>query len=307
MKFFKTATHNLLAGEAAAGVGHHVMLSVVGTERLLGSGYLRAKFAQQKLIKDSSVPYTIVQATQFFEFLKSIADAATHGNAVRVPPVRIQPIAADDVARAVAKIATGTPLNGTVEIGGPEPFYLDGLIQRVLGAHNDPREVIADPHARYFGAELHERSLVAGDEAELGEIRFDQWLGRTAAPIPDQNRQAAVAAAARSERVPLEENEFRVSEVPPGSVLLMGDVAVFSVEGGFCATQARCPHRRGPLSEGTLDGSTVTCPLHGAQFNVWTGAVLRGPAKQPLKTYSVTIEGEVGRVDVPLAQAVQGA
>ena len=167
-------------------------------DRLLQSGYLRAKFAQEKLIKDSSVPYSIVQATQFFEFLGSIADAATHGNAVRVPPVLIQPIAADDVARAVAKIATGTPLNGTVEIGGPEPFYLDGLIQRVLGARNDPREVIADPHARYFGTELDERSLVPGDEAELGEIRFDDWLGRTAHPIPDQNRQPAVVAAARA-------------------------------------------------------------------------------------------------------------
>jgi len=307
MKFFKTATHNLLAGEAAAGVGHHVVLSVVGTERLLRSGYLRAKFAQEKLIKDASIPYSIVQATQFFEFLQSIADAATHGNAVRVPPVRIQPIAADDVARAVAKIATGTPLNGTVELGGPEPFYLDGLIQRVLGARGDPREVIADSHARYFGTELNERSLLPGDEAELGGVRIDDWLGRTAHPIADHSLRPAPGAAVTSERPPLKENEFRISEVPPGSVLLMGDVAVFSIEGGFCATQATCTHRQGPLSEGTLDGSTVTCPLHGAQFNVWTGAVLRGPAKQPLKTYSVTIESEIGRVEVPLAQAVQGA
>jgi nitrite reductase/ring-hydroxylating ferredoxin subunit len=167
------------------------------------------------------------------------------------------------------------------------------------------REVIADPHARYFGAELNDRSLMPGDEAELGEIRFDDWLGRTARPTPDRNLQPAVAAAASSERAPLDENEFRISEVPPGSVLLMGDVAVFSVEGGFCATQARCTHRQGPLSEGTLDGSTVTCPLHGAQFNVWTGAVLRGPAQEPLKTYRVTVEGDVGRVEVPLAHAVQ--
>jgi uncharacterized protein YbjT (DUF2867 family)/nitrite reductase/ring-hydroxylating ferredoxin subunit len=305
MKFFKASTHNLVTGEAAAGVRHHVALSVVGTERLLRSGYLRAKFAQEKLIKDSAVPYSIVRATQFFEFLGSIADAGTHGNAVRVPPVLIQPIAADDVARAVAKISTGTPLNGTVEIGGPEPFYLDGLIQRVLGARNDPREVIAEPHARYFGTELDERSLVPGDEAELGEIRFDEWLGRTAPPISDHS-QHAVGAAARIERAPLNENEFRISEVPPGSVLLVGDVAVFNVEGGFCATQAMCTHRQGPLSEGAIDGTTVTCPLHGAQFNVWTGAVLRGPAKDPLKTYAVTIEGDVGRVEVPLAQAVQG-
>jgi hypothetical protein len=175
------------------------------------------------------------------------------GNAVRVPPVLIQPIAADDVARAIAKIATGTPLNGTVEIGGPEPFYLDGLIQRVLGARNDPREVIADPHARYFGTELSERSLVAGDEAQLGEIRFDDWLGRTAHPIPGPNAQPAAVTGAWSERAQLKEFEFRISEVPPGSVLLVGDIAVFNIEGGFCATQARCTHRQGPLSEGTLD------------------------------------------------------
>src|SRR5262245_30272675 len=307
MKFFKTSTHNLLTAAAAAGVGHHVMLSVVGTERLLRSGYLRAKFAQEKLIKDSSIPYSIVRATQFFEFLGSIADAATHGDIVRVPPVLIQPIAADDVARVVAKIAMGSPLNGTVEIGGPEPFYLDGLIQRVLGAGNDPREVIADPHARYFGTELDQRSLVAADEAELGEIRFDDWLGRTAHPIPNSNVQPAAAAGARSERAQLKENEFRISEVPPGSVLLVGDCAVFNIEGGFCATQAKCTHRQGPLSEGSLDGSTVTCPLHGAQFNVWTGSVLRGPAKDPLETYRVTVDGEVGRVEVPLAHAIQGA
>jgi nitrite reductase/ring-hydroxylating ferredoxin subunit len=307
MKFFKTATHNLLAAEAAGGVGHHVVLSVVGAGRVLQSGYFRAKLAQEKLVKDSSVPYSIVQATQFFEFLGTIANAATHGNIVRVPPVHIQPVAADDVARAVARIATGVPLRATVELGGPEPFYLDGLIQRVLGAHNDRREVMGDQHARYFGAELNDRSLVAGDEAELGEIRFDQWLGRTVASSPDQNGRTAVTAPRTTERAPLKENEFRVSEVPPGSVLLLGDVAVFNVEGGFCATQALCPHRQGPLSEGTLDGSTVTCPLHGAQFNVWTGVVLRGPAKDPLKTYAVTVDGDVGCVEVPLVHAVQGA
>jgi uncharacterized protein YbjT (DUF2867 family)/nitrite reductase/ring-hydroxylating ferredoxin subunit len=305
MKFFTTSTHNLLTLEAAAGVGHHVVLSVVGTGRVPKNGYFRAKRAQETLVKDSSVPYTIVQATQFFEFLRSIADAATHGYAVRVPPVRVQPLAADDVAHAVAKIATGTPLNGTVEMGGPEPFYLSAVIQRVLGARNDPRDVIVDPHARYFGAELNERSLVAGDEAELGEIRFDDWLSHIPHPISDQSLHLTPGAAA-GERRTLKENEFRISEVPPGSVLLRCDVAVFSVEGGFCATQARCTHRQGPLSEGTLDGSTVTCPLHGAQFNVWTGAVVGGPAQQPLKTYSVTIEGEVGRIDLPLSQAVQG-
>jgi len=307
MKFFKTSTHNLLTAEASAGIRHHVAVSVVGAERLLGSGYLRAKFAQEKLIKESSIPYSIVQATQFFEFLTTIADAATHGTAVRVPPVHVQPIAADDVARAVAKIATGAPLNGTVEIGGPEPFYLDGLLQRVLGARSDAREVIADRHARYFGTELDERSLLAGDEAELGGIRFDDWLDRAAHAIPNSNVQPAAAAGARSERAPLEENEFRISEVPPGSVLLVGDCAVFNIEGGFCATQAMCTHRQGPLSEGSFDGSTVTCPLHGAQFNVWTGAVLHGPARDPLKTYRVEIDGDVGHVEIPLAHAIRGA
>ncbi len=306
MKFFTTSTHNLLTLEASARVGHHVAVSVVGTGRVLQNGYFRAKCAQETLIKDSSVPYSIVQATQFFEFLQSIADAATHGYAVRVPPVRVQPLAADDVAHAVAKIATGTPLNGIVEIGGPEPFYLSAVIQRVLGARNDPRNVIVDPHARYFGAELDERSLVASDEAELGEIRFDDWLSRIPHPVSDQSLHPGPGAAA-GERAPLEENEFRTSEVTPGSVLLLGDVAVFSVEGGFCATQAMCTHKQGPLSEGSLDGTTVTCPLHGAQFNVWTGAVLRGPARDPLKTYRVTVDGQIGRVEVPLAPAIQGA
>jgi uncharacterized protein YbjT (DUF2867 family)/nitrite reductase/ring-hydroxylating ferredoxin subunit len=306
MKFFKTSTHNLLTAEAAAGVRHHVALSVVGTGRLLRSGYLRAKFAQEKLIKESSISYSIIQATQFFEFLQGIADAATHGNAVRLPPVLIQPIAADDVARAVAKIATGVPLNATIEIGGPEQLRLDGLIQRDLGMRHDSREVIADPHAHYFGTELDERSLVAGDDAQLGEIRFEDWLGRDARQIPDANVQTAVVTAPRIERAPLKENEFRIDEVPPGSALLVGDVAVFNVDGGFCATQARCTHRQGPLHEGTLDSSTVTCPWHGAQFNVFTGAVLRGPAKDPLRTYPVAVEGDVGRVDVPLAHAVQG-
>src|SRR5262245_6435638 len=296
MKFFKTSTQNVLAAAAVAGVRHHVVLSVVGTGRLLGSGYLRAKLAQEKLIKASSIPYSIVQATQFFEFLTTIADAATHGTAVRVPPVHVQPIAADDVARALAKIATVSPLNNTVEIGGPELFYLTELLERVLGARHDPRDVIADAHARYFGAEINERSLLPGDEAELAKIRFDEWLG-----------QSAVAAGASGKRAPLKENEFHLSEVPAGSVLLLGDCAVFNIEGGFCATQAMCTHRQGPLSEGSLDDTTVTCPLHGAQFNVWTGAVLRGPAEEPLKTYRVTVDGEIGRVDVPLAHAIQGA
>lgn len=184
MSFFKTATRNLLAGAAAAGVGHHVMLSIVGIDRVPDGGYYRAKLAQEQLIRNSSIPYTIVRATQFFEFLTTIADAATHGSGVRVPPARIQPIAADDVARAVAEVATRTPLNGTIEIGGPEPFYMAALLQRVLGARNDPREVIVDPHARFFGAALNENSLVPGDEAVLGQIQFDDWLGRSAIADP---------------------------------------------------------------------------------------------------------------------------
>src|SRR5438874_7041776 len=156
LNFFETSTHNLLTYEAAAGVRHHVALSVVGTERLLESGYFRAKIAQENLIKGSSIPYSIIRATQFFEFVKSIADLSTDGNKVRLPPVFIQPMAADDVASAVGRIATGSPVNGTVEIGGPEQFRLDELIRRGLAAGKDPREVIADPQARYYGAALSE-------------------------------------------------------------------------------------------------------------------------------------------------------
>jgi uncharacterized protein YbjT (DUF2867 family) len=181
MEFFKTSTGNLLKYEAAAGVGHHVVLSVVGTERLLESGYMRAKMAQEKLIKESSIPYSIVHATQFFEFFKRIADDATDGNNVRVPPVLFQPMAADDVANAVAGVAVGSPLNGTIEIGGPEQFRFDDFIRKGLSARNDPREVIADPHARYFGAELSEHSLIPGDGARLGEMRFADWLKQSAA------------------------------------------------------------------------------------------------------------------------------
>ena len=306
MPFFETATRNLLAGEVHAGVRHHVLLSVVGIERRRGSGYARAKLAQETLVRDSSIPCSIVRATEFFECLSVIADAATHGTTVRVPPVHVQPIAADDVARAVARIATGSPVKGTVELGGPQAFYLGGFLQRVLGARDDPRDVIADPHARWFGAELEERSLLPGDEAELGEILFDDWLDCAARPIPNSNA-ASAAADLRVGRSQLAENEFRVDDVPPGSVLLVGDCAVFNIEGGFCASQALCTHKQGPLSEGSFDGTTVTCPLHGAQFNVWTGAVLRGPAADSLKTYRVTVDGAIGRVEVPLAHASQGA
>lgn len=176
LKFFETSTRNLLTYEATAGVGHHVALSVVGTDRLSESGYFRAKMAQEKLIKESSIPYSIVHATQFFEFGKSIAAAATEGNQVRLAPVLIQPMAAEDVASAVARIAVGRPLNGVIEVAGPERFRLEEFIRRGLSARNDPREVVEDPDARYFGARLAELTLVPGEGARLGETRFDDWL-----------------------------------------------------------------------------------------------------------------------------------
>lgn len=180
MEFFTTSTRNLLTYEAAAGVGHHVALSVVGTERLLESGYFRAKIAQENLIKASSIPYSIVRATQFFEFVKGIADLSTDGNKVRLPSALIQPMAANDVAGAVGRIAVGSPVNGIVEVGGPEQFHLDELVRRDLAARKDPREVVADPHARYYGIKVSERTLVPDNNARLGETRFETWLGRSA-------------------------------------------------------------------------------------------------------------------------------
>ena len=180
MEFFTTSTRNLLQYVAAAGVKHYVALSVVGTERIPDSPYLRAKNAQETLIKGGGIPYSIVHATQFFEFVKRIADEATVGTTVRVPPVLFQPMAADDVATAVCKVAVGPPVNGTVEVAGPQQFRFDELIRQGLAAYNDPRQVVADPHARYFGSELGERSLVPWGEARLGAIRFDQWLGQPA-------------------------------------------------------------------------------------------------------------------------------
>src|SRR6185369_1866529 len=193
MEFFKTSTANLLRYETAAGVRHHVALSVVGSDRLPDSGYLRAKVAQEKLITESSIPYSIVRATQFFEFVNRIADSATDGNTIRLPPVRFQPMAADDVASAVTRVAMGPPLNAIVEIGGPEQFRFDELIRLGLSARNDPREVIADPHARYFGTELSEFSLVPGSDALLGNIRFEDWLNESA---PSRTSQPTAAAAA---------------------------------------------------------------------------------------------------------------
>jgi uncharacterized protein YbjT (DUF2867 family) len=179
LNFFETSTSNLLDAEAAAGVDHHVALSIVGTERLSEGGYFRAKIAQENLIKRSSIQYSIVHATQFFEFeLKRIADDATDGNTVRVAPVLIQPMAAEDVASAVGKISVGSPVNGIVEVAGPQQFRLDELIRRFLRERRDPREVITDPHARYSGAELDERTLLPGDDATLAETRFDDWLSQ---------------------------------------------------------------------------------------------------------------------------------
>jgi len=176
MKFFETSTRNLLDNETAAGVGHHVALSVVGTDRMLTSGYFRAKIAQENLIKSSSIPYSIVRATQFFEFVKGISDIFTDGDKVRLPHVLFQPMAADDVASAVGKVAMGAPVNGTVEVGGPEKFPLDDLVRQTLAAWKDPREVVADPHATYYGVEVSERTLVPDDGAQLGQTRFADWL-----------------------------------------------------------------------------------------------------------------------------------
>ena len=181
LNFFETSTRNLLRYGVDAGVKHLVALSVVGAERLSESGYFRAKIAQEKLVRNSTIPYSIVQATQFFEFLKGIADISMKGDKVHLPPVFFQPMAGDDVASGVGRVAVGAPVNGTVEIGGPEAFRLDELIRRRLAQLNDPREVIADPDARYSGAKVAERTLVPSKDARLGETRFDTWVTQPAA------------------------------------------------------------------------------------------------------------------------------
>ena len=187
LDFFQTSTRNLLAAEEAAGIGHHVALSVVGTATLAESGdpgttiagYFRAKLTQEEMIRESGIPYSIVHATQFFEFITSIADDATDGPIVRVPPIRFQPMAADDVAAGVARVAVGASVNGIVEIGGPEQFRFEDVVRRVLAAADDQRQVVADPNAGYFGATVTERTLVPGDRARLGEIRLDDWLSHS--------------------------------------------------------------------------------------------------------------------------------
>ena len=186
LKFFETSTRNLLTSEKAAGVRHHVALSVVGTHRLSESGYFRAKIAQEKLITESSIPYSIVHATQFFEFLKGLADISMVGDKVHLPHVLFQPMAADDVASGVARVAVGQPVNGIVEIAGPQPYRLDELVRRRLASLKDPREVVADPNASYDGAKVSVKTLLPGNNAQLGETRFETWVA--------QNTGTAVAA-----------------------------------------------------------------------------------------------------------------
>jgi uncharacterized protein YbjT (DUF2867 family) len=179
LAFFETSSRNLLAAEAAADVGHHVALSVVGTDRLLASGYFRAKMAQEKLIKASPIPYTIVRATQFFEFVGGIAQSATEGQTVRLPPVLMQPIASDDVAAVVADVALTEPLNATFELAGPERIRQDDLVRQFLTATGDARTVITDPKALYYGIEVNDQSLIPGDNPRIGPTRFEDWLRRS--------------------------------------------------------------------------------------------------------------------------------
>ncbi|WP_372525228.1 SDR family oxidoreductase [Piscinibacter sp.] len=180
MNFFKSSTENLLAAELAAGVRHHVALSVVGSERVPESGYFRAKVVQESIIKGSKVPYTIVRATQFFEFLSSIAHVSTQGQTVRVSSAQLQPMAADDVAQALAKVATEAPLNETCEVAGPQSFRLDDLLRRTLQASHDPREVVQDDDALYFGTRLNDESLTPGASARIGMTSLESWLAQNA-------------------------------------------------------------------------------------------------------------------------------
>lgn len=181
LEFFETSGRNLLAAEAAAGVRHHVALSIVGSERLPDNGYFRAKVAQERLIKASGTPYTILRATQFFEFVGGIVQSATVGEEIRLSPALIQPIASEDVAAALADVAVARPVNGTVEVAGPEAMPLDELVRRFLRGTQDPRKVVPDVHARYFGSVLSDRSLTPGENPRIGAIRFEDWLGQSTA------------------------------------------------------------------------------------------------------------------------------
>lgn len=181
MAFFSTAGRNIAAAEKAARVRHHIALSVVGSDRLPESGYLRAKLVQEQLIKSSEIPYTIIRSTQFFEFLDGIAQSATDGNNIRLSPAHLQPVASDDVAALVTRVATMAPVNGMIELAGPERIGLDDLVRRYLAAKHDDRKVVTDVHARYFGAELNDRSLTPGDNPQIGATNFQTWLGRAVA------------------------------------------------------------------------------------------------------------------------------
>jgi len=208
MNFFTTATPNLLRYEQAAGVQHHVALSVVGTDRIAQRrpsdaektirGYFRAKLAQEKLIAESPIPFSIVHATQFFEFVKSIADVASDGTTVRLAPVLVQPMAADDVAAAVGRVAVDAPVNRIVEVAGPQEFRLNEFVLQGLRAYNDPRTVVADPGAGYFGIEVDERTLVPGKDARLGETRFETWLTQSAKPVASANAKSTANAVGSS-------------------------------------------------------------------------------------------------------------
>ena len=223
LEFFQTSTRNLLAAESAAGLGHHVALSVVGADRLPDSGYLRAKVAQEKLIEDSSIPYSIVHATQFFEFVGRIADEATDGTTVRLAHVLIQPMAAEDVASAVADVAIGPPVHGIIEVAGPQQFHLDELVRTALRERHDPREVITDLHAPYYGAELHERTLIPAAGARLAKTRFGDWVN-PASELPADTLVSAVDKARRGVVTHITIKDERVAAIVSESTLAMAQL-----------------------------------------------------------------------------------
>jgi uncharacterized protein YbjT (DUF2867 family) len=196
MDFFQTSSRNLIAAEKKAGVRHHVFLSVVGTERLQDSGYFRAKLAQEELIKASPLPYTLIRATQFFEFMRAIAQTSTVGKEVRLPPVQFQPMAADDVASALADAALAEPVIGMIEIAGPDRFTMDEAIAKVLNFDQDQHDVVADPHAPYFGVQVSDRTLVPEGGARLGPTRFDWWLKHVPPPTTVKATSAQIAEPA---------------------------------------------------------------------------------------------------------------
>ena len=221
MDFFQTSARSILAAETAAGTGHHVALSVVGTERLQGSGYFRAKLAQEEAIKAAAIPSTILRATQFFEFIGRIADSSTHDETVALPPLYFQPEAAGDVAAALADIAEGAPVNGTVELAGPERFRLDELVRRFLSATNDPRHVVTDVHAPYYGLEVtDERALIPGDNSRIGATRFADWpaIPRLRPPVhtsPSEPPHEPVEHPSRRQRLPAGTRNQRLHGADP--------------------------------------------------------------------------------------------